>query len=252
MWCCPRYRNMSTANYRFADKVVEITSIYPQVHMFCKDYLCNDPAEIHLAVTREDIDYERQRAQKHASRHGVEYQEHPPAYLEALSVYRKLAEQLPRFDRILIHGSAIKVDGEGYLFTAPSGTGKSTHTRLWRELFGKRAVMINDDKPLLHITPEGATVYGSPWAGKHFLHTNTSAPLKAICFLEQAEKNEIRRITAAEAFNGLFQQSYRPKDREALLKTMELLETLSNSVGLYRLQCNMAPEAASIAYREMA
>ena len=66
------------------------------------------------------------------------------------------------------------------MFTAPSGTGKSTHARLWREAFGERVVMINDDKPLLLVRPEGVTVYGTPFRGKHGLGGDRSAPLRAI------------------------------------------------------------------------
>ena len=89
------------------------------------------------------------------------------------------------YDTILFHGSAVAVDGIGYLFTAKSGTGKSTHTRLWRELFGERAVMLNDDKPLIKVSENGIIVYGTPWDGKHRLSTNTFVPLKGICFMSK-------------------------------------------------------------------
>ena len=80
------------------------------------------------------------------------------------------------------------MDGEAYIFTAVSGTGKSTHAMLWREVFGERVRMINDDKPLIRITPEGkAVVYGTPWDGKHHLSKNSAFPLKAICWLTRAK-----------------------------------------------------------------
>ena len=106
-------------------------------------------------------------------------------YLETLAVYRKIAEKMIDYDTILFHGSVIAVDGIGYLFTAKSGTGKSTHTRLWRELFGERAVMVNDDKPLIKVSENGIIVYGTPWDGKHRLSTNTFVPLKGICFMSK-------------------------------------------------------------------
>ena len=95
------------------------------------------------------------------------------------------------YDTILFHGSVIAVDGIGYLFTAKSGTGKSTHTRLWREYFGDRAAMVNDDKPLLKITDSSVIAYGTPYNGKHRLGTNISVPLKAICILTRAADNHI-------------------------------------------------------------
>lgn len=125
--------------------------------------------------------------------------EYTDAYLETLAVYRKIAEWMPMYNTLLFHGSVIAVDGKAYLFTAKSGTGKSTHTRLWREYFGERAVMINDDKPLLRITQEGVFAYGTPWDGKHRLSTNISAPLAGICILRRGNDNSIRMITGTRS-----------------------------------------------------
>ncbi len=151
----------------------------------------------------------------------------------------------------MFQGSAGAVDGEAYLFPAPSGTGKSPHARLWREAFGDRAVMINDDKPLLRVSEEGVRVYGTPWNGKHRLGGNLSAPLKALCVLTRDERNHIEPISREEAFAVLFQQSYRPAREENLPRLLALLERLSRKVGLYRLGCNMEPEAAIISYQGM-
>ena len=85
----------------------------------------------------------------------------PDDYLETLAVCRKIAERMPEYDTFLFHGSCIAVDGVGYLFTAKSGTGKSTHTRLWRELLDNRATMVNDDKPLIRIADDGLVIYGT-------------------------------------------------------------------------------------------
>jgi len=145
----------------------------------------------------------------------------------------------------------IAVDGVGYMFTAKSGTGKSTHARLWREQFGDRAVMINDDKPLLKITDAGVIAYGTPWNGKHHLDTNTSVPLKAICILCRGETNRIEPVGKKEAYPLLCQQSNRAADPEGMLRTLKLIESLSGSVALYRLTCNMDPEAALVAYQGM-
>ena len=153
------------------------------------------------------------------------------------------------FDTVLFHGSVIAVDGVGYLFTAKSGTGKSTHTRLWREYFGERAVMVNDDKPLLHIA-DTVTAYGTPYNGKHRLGTNTSVPLKAICILTRAENNHIEPITR-EQYTMLLQQVYRPADMLKMVKTLELVDRLADGVKLYRLGCNMDISAAKVAYEGM-
>jgi serine kinase of HPr protein (carbohydrate metabolism regulator) len=107
---------------------------------------------------------------------------------------------LMRYNGLRIHASAVEVDGKAYLFSANSGTGKSTHTRLWREVFGDRAVMVNDDKPFLRMTEGAVMVYGSPWNGKHGLGCNLSVPLKAVCILERGEENRIEKISAKQAF----------------------------------------------------
>lgn len=138
----------------------------------------------------------------------------------------------------------VAVDGEAYLFTAPSGTGKSTHTRLWRERFGERAVMINDDKPLIRMEEGTFYVYGTPWNGKHHLSVNQKAPIKAICLLERGKTNHAQQISPAEAYPGLYRQIYRPQnDRGKMLKTLQLLHKMAESIPLYRLQCDISQDA---------
>ena len=111
--------------------------------------------------------------------------------------------------------------------------------------------MINDDKPLIRISEGGATIYGTPWDGKHRLSTNTGVPLKALCILERAESNSIRRISGFEAYPMLLQQSYRPAGAAAMNKTLTLIDRLAETVGLWRLGCNMDIEAAKVAYEAM-
>lgn len=144
----------------------------------------------------------------------------------------------------LFHGSVIAVDGEGYLFTAKSGTGKSTHTRLWREYFGERAVMVNDDKPLLHITDSGVTAYGTPWDGKHRLSTNTAVPLNGICILTRDITNHIEQAEPHAAYPMIVRQTNRSLSSDGMKQTLSLIERMRNVVPVYRLGCNMDIEAA--------
>ena len=164
---------------------------------------------------------------------------------------RKIAEHMIDFDTILFHGSVIAVDGAGYMFTAKSGTGKSTHSRLWREYLGDRAVMVNDDKPLIHIGENGVTVYGTPYNGKHRLGSNISIPLKAICILTRDTDNHIEPVTREQAYPILLQQTYRPKDRLKTIKTLTLINKLADQVKLYLLGCNMDISAAKISFEGM-
>ena len=201
-----------------------------------------------METSQSDIEYEREKSALEDRKEGLPIRNFPDSYLETLAVYRKFAENLLAYDTVLFHGSVVAVDGIGYLFTAKSGTGKSTHTRLWREYFGERAVMVNDDKPLLQVTENGVIVYGTPWDGKHHLSNNISVPLKAICILTRAEENHIEQISNSMAFPMLLQQSNRPQDSLKMQKTLEILGRISDNIALYKLGCNMEIEAAETAY----
>lgn len=240
-----------TKKYKIAEKMIEITSLYPDVHEYCKDYAAEEEPDFTISTTQADIVHERERSARTAALKGRKTLKSADDYLEELAVYRKIAEKMPLYDTFLFHGSVIAVDGEGYLFTAKSGTGKSTHARLWREMLGERAVMVNDDKPLIKCTDCGIIVYGTPYNGKHRLGNNITVPLSAVCILERAEKNTIRRIDKSEAYSMLLQQVYRPADKTAFAKTLELIDRLADQVGLYKLGANMEPEAAEVAYNGM-
>lgn len=229
---------------------VSIESMYDEVQTMCRDYATSLAPEITISTTAEDIEAEGRMSDEQRRQEGLPEYHYPPSYLETLAVYRQYATAAIPCGVMLIHGSVIAVDGEGYLFTALSGTGKSTHVRLWRELFGERAVMVNDDKPLVRIAADSSPiVYGTPWDGKHHLSNNISVPLRAIVILERGEENSITAVSAQEAFPTLIQQSFRPADAMLTMKALQLLSLLSGQVGLYRLHCNMQPEAAHIAYQ---
>lgn len=226
-------------------------SVYSKVHELCADYRYSGTADFSIRTTRKDIEYEGNKSRNENIKEGIPIKNFSDDYLETLAVYRKIADKMIDYDTILFHGSVIAVDGIGYLFTAKSGTGKSTHTRLWRELFGERAVMVNDDKPLIKVSENGIMVCGTPWDGKHRLSTNISVPLKAVCVLERSEGNHIEKVTADSVYNMLVQQVYRPQSPQKLLKTLQLIDVLSENVGLYRLGCNMDISAAETAYKAM-
>ncbi|MBR6102514.1 MAG: hypothetical protein IKP95_08810 [Ruminococcus sp.] len=242
---------MMTAVYRIADKNISIDSLYGRVHDYCRDYLTEEPAELSVRITEEDIEYERSRSERTAELEGRAPHKVSDEYLEELAVYRKISELMPYHGTFLFHGSCIAVEGEGYLFTAVSGTGKSTHAALWRQLLGDKTVMVNDDKPLIKVTDRGAVIYGTPYNGKHRLGSNISVPLKAIALLERSEENSIEAVTAGELYPRLIQQMYRPADPAALALSMSLIDRLLLQVKLYRLKVNMDISAAETAYNAM-
>lgn len=126
-----------------------------------------------IEVTDEEVEREKKKSEPGASK-GI---------IESLAIYRKLCEKILDRNCVLFHCSAVAVDGKAYLFTAASGTGKSTHTRMWRQHFGGRAVMVNDDKPILRIKDDGIYVCGTPWCGSMVADKRGSAGAGEICIL---------------------------------------------------------------------
>lgn len=229
-------------NYCFADIAVRVVHQYPYLSNQCKEYLTDADPALTLEITEQDVQKERERA---------EHPNMPSDYLESLACYRKFCEWAAQHDVLLFHSSTVAVDGVAYLFAAPSGTGKSTHTALWRKLFGERAVMINDDKPLIRFLDGKPYVYGTPWDGKHRLSKNVSAPIGGICFLSRGKQNEIHRLSANAAFPLLLGQTFRPDDEQAAAKAVQLAITLAGCVPLWSLSCNMEDEAAILSYQTM-
>lgn len=242
---------MTEGSYRIAGHLVLIRSQFDEVHRLCRDYQSEGDPELVVETNMEEIRKEQEISDRENRLEGLpEIQFSDPA-LENLAVYRKIARWMINQDTILLHGSAIAVDGNAYLFTAKSGTGKSTHTRLWREVFGDRAVMVNDDKPLLKVQNGEVTVYGTPWNGKHHLGGNISAPLQGVAILKRGQENTIAPAKTEEVLPMLIQQSYRPEDPALMGKVLTSVDTLRKTVPVWELHCNMEQEAALVAYEAM-
>lgn len=170
-------------------------------------------------------------------------------FLENNALHALIAERLATYDTLLFHGSALCMDGQAFVFTAPSGTGKSTHARLWRRVFGDRVWMINDDKPLLRLEEGGVRVYGSPWDGKHRLSRNASAPLRAILRLYRSPENRLAPMERADAFQTLLGQGFASETPDSARHILALKTRLLDSTAFYSLYCNMEPEAALCAWK---
>ncbi len=226
---------------KMADVVIEIQPLTSDLADFCMAYRTDEAPDLSVALVPEDLARERRLATVPAS----------DAYLETLALNRRTADALLWRDTILLHASCVAVDGAGYLFTADSGVGKSTHARLWREMLGERAMMINDDKPFVRIRADGLTAYGSPWDGIHHLSANASVPVRGIGLLNRDTTNHIAPIDPEEAFPVLLEQTYRPEGRAAMERVLALVDRMSRQIPLYTLGCDMSPEAARISYEGM-
>lgn len=233
-----------------AGHTAAVTSLFESTRDYCRAYLTREMPEFSVEVTREDLAFEQEALRQEAVEKGMRIRVFTDPFLERAAIQRKVAAYLRERDVLLLHGSAVAADGEGYLFTAESGTGKSTHTRLWRQVFGSRAVMINDDKPFVRLTGQGAWLCGAPWSGKHGLDANVTVPMRGICILERGGENRIFPITPEEALPLLREQCGCPMDT-VTGEMARLAERLARSVPLWRMECTKEPQAAEIAYRAM-
>lgn len=155
------------------------------------------------------------------------------------------------YEGFMLHSSAVVYDGKAYLFSAPCGTGKSTHTSLWCEYFGAEAFILNDDKPALRFIGDELIAYGTPWSGKTDKQKNVSAPVAGIAFIEQAEENSIERLDPKTALLNIFSQTVRPGIMEKMDNLAVISDKLLKTVPVYALKCNMETDAVKVAYEAM-
>ncbi len=159
--------------------------------------------------------------------------------------------QLLKFNGLMLHASAVAMDGNAYLFSGPCGRGKSTHTRLWRSAFGEAASVFNDDKPALRRLDTGWFAYGTPWCGKDGINKNEKWPLAGICFLKKAEHNRIRRLTPEEALPLLLGQTLHRLSPENMSLLLTHVDRLLREVPVYELENTPTESAARLSYETM-
>ena len=170
---------------------------------------------------------------------------------EYLSTGSDFYRQLLNYNGLMLHSSAVVVEGRAYLFSAHSGTGKSTHTNLWLQHFGERAYILNDDKPALRKMNGKWYAFGTPWSGKDDMSVNIGVELGGIAILERANQNEIAPYSGTSAIFDIFSQVNRPRAYELREKLLSLLSQLIDDVPVWKLKCNIDREAVEIAYNAM-
>ena len=182
----------------------------------------------------------------------AQHPEVPSNVMEYLYTGAWFYHKLLSFQGFMLHASAVVYEGQAYLFSAPSGTGKSTHTGLWQKYFGtEHAFILNDDKPALRLTANGWMAYGTPFSGKANLSRNVGVPLKGICFLERGSENVISPMSEKNAIQNLMFQTVRPRDAADMDLLLQLIEKIIDSIPVFQMQCTMSPDAARVAYEAM-
>ena len=225
---------------KLAGLIIDVKNKYPYFNDFCRGFEAE--GKPHFTVKVPD------KVLRKAIESNPDYSD---GYLECLEIYRIICRKILDYDAMLMHCAAVAVDGEAYLFTAVSGTGKTTHIRLWAEKFGDRFLVVNGDKPILRMRKDKFYACGTPWRGKENYGHNVVAPIKAVCILERGETNEIKKIAPHEAISTVLTQTLRTEDLREMEKMLVLTDKLLGSVPFYRLRCNMDPEAAEVSYNGM-
>lgn len=231
---------MRTFQVEMAGLVIEVNCRYDFTERYCRDYLTDRKADFSVLVNEEEIEQEI----------AVSPYSPQPAYAESICVYRAIANQLPLYNRTVFHGAVISYGGDGYLFTAPSGTGKTTHIRLWQQ-YVDGVEIVNGDKPILYVENGTVEAFATPYAGKERYQNHGSILLKGICLLHRGEKNTIRRVTTGEVLSEIVKQIYLPKEQEAVIKTLELLNVLMTYLPVYLLECDISEEAVKTSFEAL-
>lgn len=204
----------------------------------CRDYLTTEEGCADIII----------RADLYRSDNYLGWDEKDIAYMESCWQF---CRQLLNHDGMYLHASAVELDGRAYLFSGPSGMGKSTHTRLWQSLFPEARVF-NDDKPALRKLDGRWYAYGTPWCGKDGININMKVPLAGICFLRRGQENTIRRLTPIEAARYIISQTMRRfKNEEGLDLMLDRVNKLVVDVPVYELYNLPEPAAAQLSFETM-
>ncbi len=232
---------MAEVKINLANMTVRIEGVYDTLREYCKEYIATDEKteDFSIVITPADIQRERENG---------EYERNSDNYIEIIMALLKVADELPGRNKVLMHGAVVAWKQAGYIFTAPSGTGKTTHVRLWKKYLGSDAEIINGDKPILEVREDEIIAYGTPWAGKERLQKNSCVPVKGICFLRQSEKNNIRKLNKSEALVLLLPQIYIMSDSKKAGRTLELFSKMLEWIPVYEFYCNISEQAVRCSF----
>lgn len=225
------------ARYKIADLTVEATLI-GEYEQRGRPYetASSDPPDITISCDAKQV-----------------LELNPALKTEALAQYMGtgslFSRKLLAFDGFQLHSSAVMLEGKAWLFSAPPGTGKSTHTEKWCRLFG--ATYLNDDKPVIRNRDGKWIVYGTPWSGKNDLSSPTCAELGGVAFLYRGSENTIYRLKPGDAVAILLSQCPHGMSRSQTEKQLTLLNGFLQEVPVWHLDCKNEDEAAFVSHRAM-
>ncbi len=226
---------------KLADLKIYIDCHYQYCFNMCQDYIVND----------KDYDFKISTNEDELLKEKKDFDKFDIGYIESLTVYRLIAEKIPLYNRFLMHGAVITYNQIGLMFIAPSGTGKSTHIRLWKKYFGKHVEIINGDKPILSIENNKVYAYGTPWCGKEKWQKNKKTVLNAICFIEQGKNNIIDKINIDQHIVSLIKEVYLSTDSSSINHIFNCLDILIQNVSFYKLTCDISQNAVKSSFEAL-
>ncbi len=227
--------------FNIAGLRVDMDPHLPMLSKRSVHYMSNDDKSADIVIPhREDWYQEKMKEYPHLNADETEY------IWSGEEFYLKLL----LFGGFMLHASAVVHDGFAYLFSAPSGTGKSTHTSIWLKEFPD-SYILNDDKPAIRLINRKFFACGTPWSGKYDISKNALVPIAGLSFLERDEKNRISRMPTTDSLFKILSQTVRPYDPAFMDKLLTLLDQFITEVPIYLLGCNISPDAAHTAYAGM-
>lgn len=216
---------------KIANLYINIHYEYDLIHSLCKDYIVSEYDHIDINIENINIDKYKDENKIDAA--------------EVLAILECLAENIFEYNMLLLHGAAIEYKNKAYLFMAPSGTGKSTHIRHWKEVLNDVHI-INGDKPIID---DKAYLYGTPWCGKEGWGKPVSFKLDSLIFIERDNYNHIEKVETKDCLNSLLKAIYLPK--KDTQKVFDLIDKIFSNISIYRMYCIDDISAARVCINEV-
>lgn len=232
---------MISFKIKIANIVLLINAFNETTKRYCKDFLVDEKQDYEITMQEEDLKNEVLEGNNG----------HVYVNEEISALYRKIADLFVERNNVVFHGSSFKVNDYGFIVTARSGVGKSTHVNYLEQYIGDNFKYINDDKPLVEVN-DNITIYSSPWNGKERRGNNTYAPLKAVFFLNRGIENTYKPIiNKEEIYIRLLSQIYLPKEKSKREKALKIIDILLKKINFYEINVTKDIESAKMTYEEI-
>lgn len=228
----------------------ELNTIYGNIWYFCKDFLTdNEKPDFIITLSQKEIDKEWERISITENNDDSLRQRSMYPILERKAFFRKIVDILSSRSVLLMHGSVISNGKAAYMFTAPSGTGKTTRAHLFIENHPDYYIL-NGDKPLVKVEDDRVVVYGSPWKGKECEGVNANAPLKAIFLLVRSDHTKITELKVCDAFGFLTTQTCIPANSKQTQNMLHLIEELEGKTKIFLFESTPTKESVEMALKK--